>query len=49
VGSEFTAYFNGEKLFTYEDGSFKEAGSFGFWCKPNNVTYFDNLEANIIN
>ena len=48
VGSEFIAYFNGEKLFTYEDRSFEEAGGFGLWCKPNNVTYFDDLEANII-
>jgi hypothetical protein len=49
VGSEFTAYFNGEKLFSCEDESFKEAGGFGLWCKPNNVTYYDDLVADIIN
>ena len=48
-GSAFAAYFNGEKLFTYEDKTFEEAGSFGLWCKPNNVTYYDDLEAEILN
>lgn len=46
--STFTVYFNGEKLFAHEDKTFTEAGAFGLWCKPNNVTYFDNLKADII-
>jgi len=46
-GSTFTAHFNGEKLFAHEDKTFEEAGAFGLWCKPNNVTYFDDLKADI--
>jgi len=47
-GNSFTAYFNGEELFTHMDNTFAEAGAFGLWCKPNNVTYYDNLTADII-
>lgn len=47
-GSTFTARFNGEKLFTHEDRTFTEAGSYGFWCKPNNVTYYDDLRVEIL-
>ena len=46
-GSVFTGYFNGAKLFTHEDRSLEESGAFGLWCKPNNVTYFDDLKADI--
>ena len=46
-GSAFTAYFNGAKLFAHKDKTFEEAGAFGLWCKPNNVTYFDDLNADI--
>jgi hypothetical protein len=48
-GNTFTAYFNGAKLFAHEDKAFEEAGAFGLWCKPNNVTYFDDLKADIAN
>ena len=47
-GSTFMVYFNGEKLFAHEDRTFQEAGAFGFWCKPNNVTYFDDLTADVV-
>jgi hypothetical protein len=47
TGSTFTAHFNGEQLFSHEDKTFEKAGSFGLWCKPNNVTYFDDLRAEI--
>ena len=47
-GTTFTAHFNGEKLFTHEDKTFEKAGAFGLWCKPNNVTYFDDLKADIV-
>jgi hypothetical protein len=47
-GNVITAYFNGEELFSYQDETFKEAGAFGLWSKPNNVTYFDGLKAEII-
>ena len=49
IGQHFTAYFNGEELFKFADSTFSEAGAFGLWCKPNNVTYFDDLSAEIIN
>jgi hypothetical protein len=47
-GTLFTAYFNGEELFSYEDETFADAGAFGLWSKPNNVTYFDDLKAEIV-
>ncbi len=47
-GNVFTAYFNGEELFSYKDETFMEAGAFGLWSKPNNITYFDDLKAEII-
>jgi len=49
IGQNFTAYFNGEELFKFADSTFSEAGAFGLWCKSNNVTYFDDLSAEIIN
>lgn len=48
TGSTLTAYFNGEELFSHKDESFTMAGAFGLWSKPNNVTYFDDLEAEIV-
>jgi hypothetical protein len=47
-GNVFTAYFNGKELFSHEDETFTEAGAFGLWSKPNNVTYYDDLEAVIV-
>jgi hypothetical protein len=47
-GKAFTARFNGENLFAHQDKTFEEAGAFGLWCKPNNVTYFDDLKAEIV-
>jgi hypothetical protein len=47
AGSALTAYFNGEELFTHQDATFVTAGAFGLWSKPNNVTYFDDLKAEI--
>ena len=47
-GTVFTAFFNGTELFSYEDETFPKAGAFGLWSKPNNVTYFDDLKAEIL-
>lgn len=47
-GDLFTASLDGEELFSHEDETFKEAGAFGLWSKPNNVTYFDDLTAEIV-
>jgi hypothetical protein len=48
-GSTFTLSFNGEKLFHLMDSTFEQAGFYGLWSKPNNVTYFDDLKAEIVN
>jgi hypothetical protein len=37
------------QLFTFKDDTFKDAGAFGLWSKPNNVTYFDDLRASVVN
>jgi hypothetical protein len=47
-GHTFTLYFDGENLFHLMDRTFEEAGSYGLWSKPNNVTYFDDLTAEVI-
>ena len=46
-GSRFTAYLNGNRLFRHRDITFKNAGAFGLWSKPNNVTYFDDLTSEV--
>lgn len=43
----FTAYFDGKELFSHRDRTFRDAGAFGLWSKPNNITYFDDLKAEI--
>ncbi len=48
-GDVFTAYFDGSELFSHRDRTFRHAGAFGLWSKPNNVTYFDALKAEISN
>jgi hypothetical protein len=46
-GDVFTAYFDGKELFRHRDRTFPDAGAFGLWSKPNNITYFDDLTAAI--
>lgn len=48
-GNSFAAYLDGVELFSHIDESFREPGAFGLWSKPNNVTYFDDLIAEIVN
>ncbi len=43
TGNLFEVYFNGQKLFRVEDGTFKEAGKVGLWTKADSVTYFDDF------
>jgi hypothetical protein len=43
-----TASFNGAELFTFKEDTFKDAGAFGLWSKPNNVTYFDDLRGSVV-
>lgn len=47
-GNTFTLFFAGEKLFHLMDRTFDEEGFYGLWSKPNNVTYFDNLTAVVV-
>jgi hypothetical protein len=47
-GNTFTLFFDGEKLLHLMDGTLGEAGSYGLWSKPNNVTYFDDLKAEVV-
>lgn len=42
-GSLFTVFFNGNKLFEVEDGTFKDAGGVGVWTKADSVTLFDDF------
>ena len=43
-GPGFTVFFEGEKLFEVEDGTFTGAGRVGLWTKADSVTYFDDYE-----
>jgi hypothetical protein len=43
TGQLFEVYFNGEKLYEVEDGTFADAGKVGVWTKADSVTYFDDL------
>ena len=42
-GKLFTVYFNGEKLFEVEDGTFSDADGVGVWTKADSVTLFDDF------
>ena len=41
--SQFTVYFNGERVFEAEDQTFTKAGKTGLWTKADSVTYFDDF------
>jgi hypothetical protein len=41
--SRFNVFFNGERLFEAEDGTFLRAGKTGLWTKADSVTYFDDF------
>jgi hypothetical protein len=43
-GPRFTVFFNGERLFEVEDGTFTRDGGVGLWTKADSVTYFDDFE-----
>ena len=44
----FTLFLNGENLLHILDETFKEPGSYGLWSKPNNITYFRDLNVEIL-
>ncbi len=41
--SQFTVYFDGERMFETADQTFANAGKVGLWTKADSVTYFDNF------
>ena len=42
-GTLFTVFYQGQKLFEVEDGTFGSAGAIGVWTKADSVTLFDGL------
>lgn len=44
----FTVRVNGKELFRIKDATFPWAGRVGFWTKADAVTYFDDLEINLL-
>jgi hypothetical protein len=43
-GNQIEAYFDGQKLISARDDTFREPGLVGVWTKADSVTYFDDLE-----
>jgi 3-keto-disaccharide hydrolase len=43
VGSTFTVYFNGSKIYDVEDSTLTRPGRVGMWTKADSVTQFDDL------
>jgi hypothetical protein len=46
VGSIFSVYFNGSKLYDVADSTFTRPGRVGVWTKADSVTQFDDLTVN---
>lgn len=44
----FTVRLNGRALFQVKDGTFSQTGKVGFWTKADAVTYFDDLEIDVL-
>lgn len=42
-GSVFEVWFNGNKLYEVEDGTFNTPGKVGLWTKADSITLFDDL------
>jgi hypothetical protein len=38
-----TVYFDNERLFDVQDGTFRNSGRIGLWTKADSVTYFDSF------
>lgn len=48
IGNMFTVYFDDQELFKVEDNTFTKAGKVGLWTKADAVTYFDDLEIDLV-
>jgi hypothetical protein len=44
----FTVFLNGKELFRVKDETFKDKGKIGLWTKADAVTYFDDLEVEVL-
>ena len=42
-GERFTVSFDGNALFSAQDGTFRDAGKVALWTKADSVTYFDTI------
>ena len=42
-GERFTVSFDGNGLFSAQDGTFRDAGKVALWTKADSVTYFDTI------
>jgi hypothetical protein len=42
-GDRFTITFDGEELFTAQDGTIRQAGKVALWTKADSVTYFGTI------
>jgi len=42
-GERFTVSFDGNALFSAQDGNFRDAGKVALWTKADSVTYFDTI------
>jgi hypothetical protein len=42
-GNKIDCYYNGQKLFSLNDGTYKDAGNVGFWSKADAVSLFDDF------
>lgn len=42
-GDRFDVSLNGEKLFSVEDSTFRDAGHVGVWTKADSITLFDDF------
>jgi hypothetical protein len=42
-GDRFTVSFDGNALFSAQDGTFQDAGKVALWTKADSVTYFDTV------
>jgi Domain of Unknown Function (DUF1080) len=47
-GDLFIVSVNGKELFRVKDTTFPNAGKVGYWTKSDAVTYFDDLEINVL-
>jgi hypothetical protein len=43
-GNAISCYFNGQKLLTITDDTYKDAGNVGFWSKADAVSLFDDFK-----